>query len=64
MNPTDCDSILEVSFDFCAELTAELASARDLDAVVEIVVKNAADALGASVATLSLVTEPDTMTLR
>ncbi|MCU1659111.1 MAG: Serine phosphatase RsbU, regulator of sigma subunit [Pseudonocardiales bacterium] len=44
-------------------VTAELASAQDLATVIEIVVAHAADALDASVATMSLLTDPDTLTM-
>ncbi|HEV7193508.1 MAG TPA: GAF domain-containing SpoIIE family protein phosphatase [Jatrophihabitantaceae bacterium] len=44
-------------------VTAELAAALDLESVIETVVAHAADALGASVATLSLLTDPTTVTL-
>jgi serine phosphatase RsbU (regulator of sigma subunit) len=45
------------------QVTAELAAARDLDSLIETVVAHAADALGASVASLSLLTDPTTLTL-
>ena len=46
-----------------AHVTAELAGCRDTDEVTSVVIAHAADAVGASVASLSLLTAPDTLTL-
>lgn len=44
-------------------VTAELAAAQDLDAVVEIVVSHVAETVGAAVSTLSLLSDEKTLTL-
>jgi GAF domain-containing protein len=44
-------------------VTAELAAARNLDAVIEIVVSHVADAVRAAVSTLSMLTDDDALTL-
>ncbi|MEO8328543.1 MAG: SpoIIE family protein phosphatase [Candidatus Nanopelagicales bacterium] len=46
-----------------AQVTAELTRARDRDSVTEIVVAHAAEAVGAAVASLALLTDPTTLTL-
>ncbi|HEX6921605.1 MAG TPA: GAF domain-containing protein [Actinomycetes bacterium] len=43
------------------EVTAELTAAEDVDEIVDIVVTHAADALGASLATLSLLVDDETL---
>ncbi|MDT4975001.1 MAG: hypothetical protein QOG98_759 [Pseudonocardiales bacterium] len=44
-------------------VTAELAAARDFEAVIEIVVSHVADAVNAAVSTLSVLTDDETLTL-
>jgi GAF domain-containing protein len=44
-------------------VTAEFAAARDFDAVIEIVVAHVADAVGATVSTLSVLSDDKTLTL-
>lgn len=44
-------------------VTAELAAARDIDAVIELVVSHVADAVNAAVSTLSVLTDEETLTL-
>jgi GAF domain-containing protein len=44
-------------------VTAELAAARDFDAVIEIVISHVADAVNAAVSTLSVLADPQTLTL-
>jgi PAS domain S-box-containing protein len=46
-----------------ARVAAELATAEDLDTVTEVVIGEAADAVGATVGSLSLLVAPDTLSL-
>ncbi|MDQ1624884.1 MAG: hypothetical protein QOJ49_382 [Actinomycetota bacterium] len=46
-----------------SRVIAELTAARDMDAVVEIVVTHAADALGADLSSMTVLSDPETLTL-
>jgi PAS domain S-box-containing protein len=46
-----------------SRVIAELTAARDMDAVVEIVVSHAADALGADLSSMTVLSDPGTLTL-
>jgi serine phosphatase RsbU (regulator of sigma subunit) len=57
------DGVSVVRLDRFRQVTAELAAALDLPSVINAVVSHARDALGASIATLLLLTEADFLTL-